>query len=99
MTSLGLLSGCCYLGDRTFLVNRDWIDPEPLREFRLIDVAEPWAADVLTIAGMIVMPDSFPATAEILRASGYNVRTLDVSEIMKAEGGVTCMSLLFEGKI
>ena len=45
------------------------------------------------------LSDSFPATAEILRASGYNVRTLDVSEIMKAEGGVTCMSLLFEGKI
>src|SRR5437016_4832670 len=41
---LHLKSACCYLGAGAFLVNRAWIDIEPLRGYRLIDVAEPWAA-------------------------------------------------------
>jgi dimethylargininase len=93
---LHLKSGCCYLGDDTFLVNRDWIDVEPFRSSRLIDVAEPWAADVLSIGETVVMPDTFPATAELLCQAGFKVCTLDISELMKAEGGVTCMSLVFE---
>ena len=93
---LHLKSGCCWLGDGAMLVNREWIDPSPLREYWLIDVAEPWAADVLRTRETIMMPDSFPLTAEILRERGYKVCTLDISELMKAEGGVTCMSLLFE---
>jgi dimethylargininase len=95
---LHLKSGCCYLGDDTFLVNRAWIDAAPFRGRRLIEVApdEPWAADVLRLGDTILMPDSFPATADLLRRAGFRVRTLGLSELMKAEGGVTCMSLLFE---
>jgi len=63
-----------------------------------VDVApdEPGAANVLAIDGVVVIPAAFPATAEILRGLGYNVRTLDISELMKAEAGVTCSSLIFE---
>ena len=37
---------------------------------------------------------NFPRTAQRLRAAGYSVRTLDVSELQKAEGAVTCCSVL-----
>ena len=67
---------------------------------RIVDVAadEPWAANVLTIGGIALMPAGFPATAEIVERLGWKVRTVDISELRKAEAGVTCSSLIF-GKV
>ena len=42
----------------------------------------------------IIMPASFPRTCDLLLRCGYDVRTVDVSELQKAEAGVTCMSLV-----
>jgi dimethylargininase len=93
---LHLKSAVSDLGDGAVLVNRAWLDAERLDGLRLIDLpeCEPWAANVLAIEGVIVMPAGFPETAEMLDGLGYRVRTLDVSEIQKAEGGLTCMSIL-----
>ncbi len=76
------------------LANREWIDTKALQKFENPGRGpeEPWAADVLNIGGTIVMPDAFPATADRIRREGSKVRTLDESELMKAEAGVTCMS-------
>ena len=95
---LHLKTACCYLGRETLLANRAWFDPAPLRRFRILDVApeEPWAADVLALDGAILMPAAFPATRRILEREGFQVCALDISELMKAEAGITCMSLLFE---
>lgn len=93
-----LKTGCTYLGNGTLLVNREWIDAASFGEFRMVDVApgEPWAANVLSIGDTLVMPESIPATANLLEREGWKVRTLDISELMKAEAGLTCMSILFE---
>ncbi len=93
---LHLKSAVSDLGDGAALVSRAWLDAEILTGLRLIDLPErePWAANVLAIDGAIVMPAGFPETAEMLDGLGYRVRTLDLSEIQKAEGGVTCMSIL-----
>jgi len=93
---LHLKSACCAVDDGVVLCNRKWIDAEALGEVRIIDVAEeePGAADVLRIGEVILMPDAFPRTRKVLEKFGYRVETIDVSEIMKAEAGVTCMSLL-----
>jgi dimethylargininase len=95
---LHLKSGCCWLGDRTLLANRAWIDTAPFAGYRILDVPpeEPWAANVLAIEGMVLVSASFPATAEMLDRAGWRVRTLDNSELMKAEAGLTCCSLVFQ---
>jgi dimethylargininase len=95
---LHLKSACCCIGDNCLLINQAWVDTEPLRGFRLIDVApdEPWGANALRVADAILMPSACPATADVMRSSGFKVRTLDLSELLKAESGVTCSSLLFE---
>jgi dimethylargininase len=95
---LHLKSACCALGDDTVLLNREWVDTSLFGGYRLIDVAanEPAAANALAIGNTVVMPDAFPATAEILRREGFAVRALDMTELMKAESGVTCSSLLFD---
>jgi dimethylargininase len=91
---LHLKSGACYVGRGTMLVNRDWIDAAAFRDYTLIDVAEPWAADVLELGGVVLMPAGFPETCARLETAGFTVRTVDVSELQKAEAGVTCMSIL-----
>lgn len=93
---LHLKSGCCYLERETMLAYRAWIDAEAFAEFRILDVEEEWAADVLAIGDLVLMPDGFPRTRALLEREAFKVRTVDVSELQKAEAGVTCMSLVFE---
>ena len=78
-------------------MNRSWIDAERLSGFELIDVAEdePAAANALFVNGTVIMPAVFPRTRALLEERGFRVRALDVSELQKAEAGVTCCSLIF----
>ena len=95
---LHLKSACCYLGNNTLVANRAWIDTRPLETFQIIDVPsdEPRAANVLKVGDTLVLPAAFPKTRELLSHAGFQVRSVDVSEFAKAEGGVTCTSILFE---
>ena len=94
---LHLKSACSYIGNDTVLVNRSWIAAERLRRFELLDVPEeePAAANALLLNGVVVIPASFHKTRALLEERGFCVRTLDVSELQKAEAGVTCTSLIF----
>ena len=96
--ALHLKTACCWLGDDSILANRAWLDADQFARFRIVDVApgEERGANVLMVGDSVVVPASFPRTAEKLAHAGINVRLLDVSELMKAEAGVTCCSLLFE---
>lgn len=96
---LHLKSGCTYLGQDTVLANRAWVDLRPFEGLRVIEVAasEPAAADVLAVGEAVIIPASFPETARILDRAGWRALPIDVSELQKAEAGVTCMSLIFAG--
>ncbi len=95
---LHLKSACCPMGDGKILANTAWFDPGPLQDYRIIEVAadEPGAANILRIGDTVLMPESFPHTREIVRREGLGVRTVDISELMKAEAAVTCSSVIFE---
>ncbi|MBC7931575.1 MAG: dimethylargininase [Rubrivivax sp.] len=94
---LHLKSGCTAIDDETILANPEWIDVAAFRDFNVVAVhaAEPWAANTLRVGAGLCVGAAFPRTAEMLSHRGYNVRPVDVSEFAKAEGGLTCMSLLF----
>ncbi|HWS89386.1 MAG TPA: arginine deiminase family protein [Pyrinomonadaceae bacterium] len=94
---LHLKTGCSALDEETVLVNPDWVDASLFRgrAALAVDASEPWAANVLRVNGSVCISAAFPRTAEMLAARGYDVRPIDVSEFAKAEGGLTCMSLLF----
>jgi len=97
--ALHLKTACCHLGDGMILANREWLDTTPLREYPFAAVApeEPRAANVLALGGAILMPDCFPRTAEVLEKLGKRIKLVNVTELMKAEAGVTCSSLIFQG--
>ncbi|HEY0174126.1 MAG TPA: arginine deiminase family protein [Pyrinomonadaceae bacterium] len=94
---LHLKTGCSALDDETVLVNPGWVDAAFFRgrEVLTADAAEPWAANVVSVGGAVCASAAFPRTAEMLSARGYDVRAVEVSEFAKAEGSLTCLSLLF----
>ena len=59
-----------------------------------VDEAEPAAANCLRVGDTLILPAGNPRTAERLRKRGFSVIEVDVSELQKAEAGVTCMSLV-----
>jgi dimethylargininase len=61
-----------------------------------VDPAEPGAANALLVGGHVIYPSAFPRTAARLRGMGIEPRLLDISEIAKAEGAVTCCSLIVQ---
>jgi dimethylargininase len=95
---LHLKSAVTCLGRNTLLANRAWFDSAPLAGFEWVDVdpAELHAANALGLGGTVIFPASFPRTRARIEARGFHVTALDISELQKAESGLTCSSLLFE---
>jgi dimethylargininase len=94
---LHLKSAVTQLDDHTLLLQPEWVDRQRFADFRVIEVdpAEPHAANVLRIGDALVMPASFPRTRQRLLDAGFDMTAVDVSELQKAEGAVTCCSLVF----
>lgn len=94
---LHLKTGCSALDGATVLVNPDWVDARAFGDCEVVavDASEPWAANVLRVGDSVCASAAFPRTAALLASRGYDVRAVEVSEFAKAEGGMTCMSLIF----
>lgn len=95
---LHLKSAATVVADDTLLVQPAWVDAAAFARHRLIEIdpAEEHAANAVRIGGSVVHPDCFPRTRERLEHAGIAVSAVDVSELQKAEGAVTCCSLVFE---
>ena len=94
---LHLKSAVTHLGRNRLLANRAWFGTTPLAGHEWIDVdpAEPHAANALALENTIIFPASFPRTRARIEARGFQVTSIDISELQKAESGLTCSSLLF----
>jgi len=95
---LHLKSAVTDVAERLLLFNPAWIDPAAFPGCDLLTVApeEPYGANALRIAGAVVYSAQYPRTRDRLVARGLQVAAIDCSELAKAEGAVTCCSLLFE---
>lgn len=95
---LHLKSAVTYLGGNRLLANRAWFEGQVFSGYEWVDVApeEPHAANALAVGDTIIFPASFPRTRARLEACGLQITPLDISELQKAESGLTCSSLLFE---
>jgi dimethylargininase len=83
--------------EKTLLINRDWVDASAFSGCSSIEVdsCEPYAANALRIGETVLYAAAYPRTRKRLEAHGIDVYTVDVSELAKAEGAVTCCSLVF----
>ena len=97
---LHLSTGCGFIGRNTILANPSWVDLSPFEGFEIINVSpsEPWSANGLTLADHVLISAASPQTAARVRERGFRVLTVDISEFEKAEGGLTCLTLIFKSK-
>jgi dimethylargininase len=94
---LHLKSAVTLVGENIFLINPEWIDKEIFKGYRIIEIDEKEknAANALLIDQTVIYQPSFPETAEKLADAGLNLKMVDSSELGKAEGALTCCSLIF----
>jgi len=96
---LHLKSAVTAIDDERLLVNPAWIDAAAFDGFRLVEVSpdEPSAANVLRLSDRIIAAAAFPRTVDRIAALGIRVERVEASELAKAEGAVTCCSLIIPG--
>lgn len=95
---LHLKSAATAITSDRVLLNPAWVDAGDLGGLYSIDVdpSEPFAANALRFDETVVHPLDFPRTRARLEAAGVAVRSVRAGELAKAEGGVTCCSLIVD---
>ena len=97
---LHLKSAVTEVAEGTLLVNPGWVDGGAFEGRRLIEVdpEETYGANALRIGDVVVYPAAFPRTRRRIEDHGITVRVVDLAELAKAEGAVTCCSLIFHAR-
>lgn len=97
---LHLSTGCSYLGHGLMLLNPVWVDAAPFQQFEILEVpeTESWAANTIAVGDTVLMASAFERTCALVQERGFNVIATDISELQKAEGALTCMSLMFDAR-
>ena len=99
------VTGCLHLksavtqaGNDTLLINPEWVSKDDFPGMKFIEVgpSEPYAANAVLVDDTIIYPSSFPKTQAKLEAAGIRMIIVDADELAKAEGAVTCCSLIFK---
>lgn len=99
-----VVTGCLHLktaitqvAENTVLINPAWVDKHQFEgvKFIEIDPSEPYAANALLIGETIIYPAAFAKTRKRLQDAGIRLVTVEADELAKAEGAVTCCSLVF----
>jgi dimethylargininase len=93
---LHLKSAVTALGERLLLVNAGWVPKEAFGgcEFVDVDPREPMGANALRVGDAVIYAAAFPRTADRIAARGLDLRLVDATEVAKAEGAITCCSII-----
>ncbi len=94
---LHLKTAVTALDDQSVLLNPDWVDPALFEGYAIVETHpdEPFGANVVRVGRHLLYGAAYPNTQASIAALGHDVHTVDMSELAKAEGAVTCCSLLF----
>jgi dimethylargininase len=97
VTGLHFKSSVNYAGKNSILVTQDSANHEALSGYDkiVVDKAEEYAANTLWINDHLLMPRGFPGTKIKLKSLGLPIIELDVTEMQKMDGGLTCLSIRF----
>jgi len=95
---LHLKSACTYIGNGYVLLSPENIDMDFFTDYKIIKVPEEesYCADSLAFKGKVLIPKGYPRTLEMILDKGFEVISLDTTEIKKADGALTCMSVIFK---
>lgn len=99
--SLHLTTGCGVVDDETVLLNPRWLDASAFRGLRQLHVPEeePWAANTIRVDSAVCLEEKAPRTIELVQPYAGIIETLDISEFRKAEGSLSCLSIIFRDAV
>ncbi len=92
---LHLKSGVNYLGDGIMLLTQAWRVSSHFGEYKLLVVPpeEEYAANAVRLNSTVLVAAGFPRTRDTIVASGLEIRELEMTEFMKMDGGLSCLSV------
>jgi len=95
---LHLTTGCGIVNDETVLLNPRWVDASVFKDLRQLHVREqePWAANTIRVDDALCVEEEAPRTVDLVQPYAGSIDTLDISEFRKAEGSLSCLSLIFK---
>lgn len=88
---------CSLLDEETILSTRRLSASGCFKGYRVLHVAEgeEAAANSIRFNDLVILPDGFPKTTDMLVQAGYDVRLIGNTEAAKVDGGMSCLSLRF----
>lgn len=92
-----LKSYVTYLGKGIMIATERYAAHPALEGFQVIipPSRDEYAADTLAVGDTVLMAEGYEEAHQMVEESGFEVVTLNVSEIQKCDGALTCMSILF----
>jgi len=95
---LHLKTAIAVIEDDLLLINPKWVNPDIFPGFNceFVHPDEPLGANVMRRGNWALCPSAFIHTLHWLSEKGYDVISLDQSELAKAEAGLTCCSVIVE---
>jgi dimethylargininase len=87
---------CSPLGGDRILLARESVPATTFRGAELVWVpaSETYAANAVAVGAHVVIAAEHPRTADALAAAGFEVHPVPTSEVRKADGSLTCQSIV-----
>lgn len=94
--ALHLKSVCSPLGDDTIVTARGTLPPDAFAGVRVLEItrSDCAAANLVAHGSRALVAAGHPAAADQIAAAGWEIRAIDTSEMRKADGALTCLSVL-----
>lgn len=94
LAGLHLKSSASYLGRNTLIIDPAKLETAVFSGYDWITVENHESANCLSVGNRVLMPTGYPRLAESIRGKGFDVVELPIGEFEKADGGITCLSLI-----
>jgi dimethylargininase len=96
LDGLHLKSAATYLGDGKIILDSSKVEATAFNKFQIFEVSpkESYSANCLVVGSYVIAPQGYPKLAAKIRELGFQVIQIPMSEFEKADGGVTCLSLI-----
>ncbi len=93
---LHLKTSVSTLGNNFLVIRPACVEADRFRDFEWIavDDDEAYAANCLAVENQVILPAGFPKLEQRIQDHGFKTLPVPMSEFQKADGGVTCLSLL-----
>jgi len=96
-TMLHLKTGVVYLENNNLLATGEFLNHPAFQNFNIwpVEPEEAYAANCIWVNGMVIVPEGYARTRQMIETAGYDTIAVDVSEFRKLDGGLSCLSLRF----